>query len=59
MAASLAENGLPTGLAHRVRLKRAVARDEKFRWSDVDIDLTSQGGTIRREIEATFAPPEG
>ena len=33
------------GLAHRVRLKHAVARDEKIRWSDVDIDLTSQAVT--------------
>jgi len=45
-------------LAHRVRLKHAVARDEKIRWSDVDIDLTSQAVTIRREMEAAFAPPK-
>ena len=57
-AASLAANGLPIGLAHRVRLKHAVARDEKIRWSDVDIDLTSQAVKIRREMEATFVPPK-
>ena len=57
-AASLAADGLPIGLAHQVRLKRAVARDEKIRWSDVDIDLTSQAVTIRREMEAAFAPSE-
>ena len=55
-AASLAAGALPIGLAHGVRLKRAVRRDEKIRWSDVDIDLTSQAVTIRQEMEAAFAP---
>ena len=53
-AASLAADGLPIGLAHGVKLKRDIARDEKIRWSDVDIDLTSQAATIRREMEAAF-----
>ena len=56
-AASLAADGLPIGLAHGVTLKRDIAQDEKIRWSDVDIDLTAQAVTIRREMEAAFAPP--
>ena len=57
--ASLAANALPIGLAQSVRLNRAVARDELIRWSDVDIELTSQAVTIRREMEAAFFPLEG
>jgi predicted homoserine dehydrogenase-like protein len=57
-AASLEADGLPIGLAHGVKLKRDIAQDKKIRWSDVDIDLTSQAVTIRREMEAIFAPSE-
>jgi len=57
-AASLEADGLPIGLAHGVKLKRDIAQDKKIRWSDVDIDLTSQAVTIRREMETIFAPSE-
>jgi len=57
-AASLAADGLPIGLAQGVRLKRDLARDEKIRWSDVEIDLTAQAVTIRRQMEAEFAAHE-
>ena len=58
-AASLAADGLPIGLAHGVRLMRDIAQDEKIRWSDVDIDLTSQAVRIRREMETFFTPLGG
>ncbi|HSO06986.1 MAG TPA: SAF domain-containing protein [Pelomicrobium sp.] len=50
---SLASGGLPLGLAHGVRLKRAVAAGQPVRWEDVDyreIDAVR----FRREMEDTF-----
>jgi predicted homoserine dehydrogenase-like protein len=55
-SASLAAGGLPIGLAHNVALKHDIAQDEILRWADVDIDLTAEAVTIRREMEAQFAP---
>jgi predicted homoserine dehydrogenase-like protein len=48
---SLALGGLPIGLAHNVRLKRAVARDTIVRFDDVELvqDLDVVG--LRREME--------
>jgi predicted homoserine dehydrogenase-like protein len=54
-AASLATGGLPIGLAHHVKLKNAVAKDQPVRWSDVDIDETSQAVRVRREMEKMFS----
>jgi len=55
--ASLAAGGLPIGLAHHVKLKKAVTKDQPVRWSDVEIDETSQAVQVRREMEAMFAGP--
>ncbi len=55
-AASLAADALPIGLAHGVTLKQDIAQDEIVRWADVDIDLNGEAVTIRKEMEATFAP---
>lgn len=48
---SLAVGGLPIGLAHNVRLKRAVARDEAVTFADVELvnDLDVVG--LRRDME--------
>ncbi len=48
---SLAVGGLPIGLAHNVRLKRAVARDTAVTFADVELvnDLDVVG--LRREME--------
>jgi predicted homoserine dehydrogenase-like protein len=54
-ADSLAAGGLPIGLAHGVRLKTAVARDQPVRWTDVEIDETSQAVQVRREMEVMFS----
>jgi predicted homoserine dehydrogenase-like protein len=55
--ASLALRGLPLGLAHGVRLKRAIAAGAPVTWDDVAIDASSSAVRFRREMEAAFAPP--
>ena len=53
-ADSLAAGGLPIGLAHGVRLKRAVAAGKAVGWQDVEIDETAEAVRLRREMEAAF-----
>jgi len=53
---SLALGGLPLGLAHDVRLTRAVAQGQSLTWSDVVIDGSLPALRTRREMEALFAP---
>jgi predicted homoserine dehydrogenase-like protein len=53
---SLALGGLPLGLAHNVKLVRAVRQGESLRWNDVTLDEGPAYRT-RREMEALFAPP--
>lgn len=50
-AASLAAGALPIGLAHGVRLRRAVADGEVVRWDDVEVDDASEAVRVRREME--------
>jgi predicted homoserine dehydrogenase-like protein len=47
--------GLPIGLANGVTLNRPVAANQCVRWSDVEVDESSQAVTVRRELEATLA----
>jgi predicted homoserine dehydrogenase-like protein len=54
---SLAEGLLPLGLAHAVRLERAVAEGECLRWNDVAYDANDLAVKVRREMEAAFARP--
>ena len=54
---SLREGYLPLGLAHQVRLLRNVAAGQRLRWGDVAYDPSDLAVTIRREMEAVFAPP--
>lgn len=53
-ADSAARKALPIGLAHQVKLKRAIAEGQAVSWDDVDHDADSQAVKIRREMEATF-----
>ncbi len=53
---SLAHGGLPLGLAHNVKLVRAVRQGEALKWNDVAIDEGLPAYRIRREMEALFAP---
>jgi len=55
-ADSLAAGGLPLGLAHGVRLKRAVAAGRPVGWADVAIDAGVEAVRVRREMEAMFRP---
>lgn len=50
-AQSLREGGLPLGLAHKVRLKNAVAAGQPVRWDDVEIDPAQPAVAFRREME--------
>ena len=52
---SLARRALPIGLAHKIKMTRAVAQGATVTWDDV---ATADDDTvrIRREMERTFAP---
>jgi predicted homoserine dehydrogenase-like protein len=50
-ADSLQIGGLPLGLAHRLKLRSAVAAGEPLRWSDVDYDERDATVCFRREME--------
>jgi predicted homoserine dehydrogenase-like protein len=53
---SLALGGLPLGLAHNVKLVRAVRQGEVLVWNDVAIDKGLPAYRTRREMEALFVP---
>lgn len=54
-AVSLAENGLPLGLAH-MKLVRPVAKGALVTWADVDVGAKDPTVAFRREMERVFAP---
>ena len=56
-AASLACSGLPIGLAHGVKVVRAVAKGSTVSWNDISAP-DSDGSRFRREMEALFAREE-
>jgi len=58
-ADSAARRALPIGLAHGVKLKRAIAAGNIVSWDDVEYDASSPAVTIRREMERVFAPGQG
>jgi predicted homoserine dehydrogenase-like protein len=53
-AASLAAGALPIGLAHKVKLKNAIAHGAVVRWSDVEIDASDETVKTRRAMEEKF-----
>jgi predicted homoserine dehydrogenase-like protein len=55
---SLRIGGLPLGLAHKMKLKRALAEGAPVRWEDVEYDATNDAVRFRREMERTFAQPD-
>ncbi|HEX9302640.1 MAG TPA: SAF domain-containing protein [Casimicrobiaceae bacterium] len=55
-AASLSLSGLPLGLAHGVRLKRAISAHQPVRWDDVTFAAANDAVNFRREMERLFAP---
>jgi predicted homoserine dehydrogenase-like protein len=54
---SLCVGGLQIGLAHQVKLLRAVKAGASLTWSDVVADETSEAVRIRREMESAFRAP--
>jgi predicted homoserine dehydrogenase-like protein len=58
-ADSLKAGALPIGLAHRVRLKNAIAHGGVVTWNDVEIDAADETITTRRAMEARFARRPG
>jgi predicted homoserine dehydrogenase-like protein len=54
-ARSLAESALPIGLAHHVKLTRAVPAGQMLRWSDVAAP-DSEALRVRRAMERRFSP---
>lgn len=54
---SLAEGFLPLGLAHNVKLLRAIREGEPICWTDVAYNADDPAVRFRREMEAAFAPP--
>jgi predicted homoserine dehydrogenase-like protein len=54
-ADSLACGALPIGLAHGVKLARAVGAGNPVTWSDVTVDMNAPAIRVRREMEASFA----
>jgi predicted homoserine dehydrogenase-like protein len=53
-AASLAAGALPIGLAHKVKLKNAIAHGAVVRWNDVEIDANDETVRTRRAMEEKF-----
>src|SRR6478735_2630764 len=51
---SLAAGALPIGLAHRVKLKSDVAHGAVVRWSDVEVDASSDTIKTRKAMEEKF-----
>jgi predicted homoserine dehydrogenase-like protein len=49
--------GLPLGLAHDVKVVRAVKKGQSLSWTDVAIDTATAAYRTRREMEALFAAP--
>jgi predicted homoserine dehydrogenase-like protein len=58
-AISVARGYLPLGLAHSVKLKRAVAEGDILTWDDVEIDRTTSAAKLRLEMEAALRAAAG
>jgi predicted homoserine dehydrogenase-like protein len=53
---SVKMGGLPLGLAHNVKVVRAVKKGQSLSWSDVAMDTSTSAYTVRKEMESMFAP---
>jgi predicted homoserine dehydrogenase-like protein len=56
-ATSARMGGLPLGLAHDVKVVRAVKKGQSLSWADVAMDTTTRAYQVRREMEALYASP--
>jgi len=57
-ATSVAIGGLPLGLAHNVKLARAVKQGQSLSWADVAMDTATNAYRTRKAMEAMFAAPK-
>lgn len=55
---SLALGALPIGLAHNVKLKRAVAKDTVVRFADVELANDLDVVALRQEMERAAGGPQ-
>jgi predicted homoserine dehydrogenase-like protein len=55
-ARSLELGALPMGLAHNVRLKRPIKKDQVVSYADVDLVNDRDVAAVRREMEDHFKP---
>ncbi len=55
-ATSAQIGGLPLGLAHGIRVLRAVKAGQSLTWADVNIDTSTRAYQLRREMESIFVP---
>jgi predicted homoserine dehydrogenase-like protein len=53
---SMKMGGLPLGLAHNVKLVRAVKKGQSLCWADVAMDTATHAYQVRREMETLFTP---
>jgi predicted homoserine dehydrogenase-like protein len=53
-ANSLAIEGLPIGLAHGLRIRQDVKKDQGLSWRDVEWSLETQVVAVRREMEKMY-----
>ena len=51
---ALGQNSVPLGLAHGMKLKRAIAAYHCVRWEDVTYDENNPAIAFRREMEQVF-----
>jgi predicted homoserine dehydrogenase-like protein len=51
---SVAMGGLPLGLAHNIKLIRAVKKGQSLCWEDVAVDTSTHAYKIRQELETKF-----
>ena len=56
-ATSVAIGGLPLGLAHNVKLLRAVKQGQSLSWADVAMDTTTHAYRTRKSMETMFSTP--
>ena len=54
---SLAQELLPLGLAHNVKLKRDIPEGGALKWTDVAYDPKDAAVKVRREMEVAFGRP--
>ena len=57
-ATSVAIGGLPLGLAHNVKLTRAVKQGQSLSWADVAMDMSTNAYRTRKAMEEMFAAPK-